>query len=255
MQEQFDNVQGVQFEFINSLKNNGTKYLLIFDDSCAEICNSKEFVDIATAGRHRVFSTINIKHILFHQRKLGTDVELQNTHIVLSKSPRDVHQVATLSVQLGLGSALADWYRNATCVPFGHLLIELSPRTDDRLRYCTNSGKIPSKFYVPDNLKYLKYFDDEHNKSLYSPSIPALFHRMQNSVSKNLSKKIYPISRRMHRHPAARKVVRNKKMSCPKVQRRNSRTFVKKNSLEATKKSPFVAKSIIGHKNNFPLRH
>ena len=30
-------VQGVHFEFINSLKNNGTKYLLIFDDSCAEI--------------------------------------------------------------------------------------------------------------------------------------------------------------------------------------------------------------------------
>ena len=56
MQKEIDNlefVQGVHFEFINSLKNNGTKYLLIFDDSCAEICNSKEFVYIATAGRHR----------------------------------------------------------------------------------------------------------------------------------------------------------------------------------------------------------
>ena len=27
-------VRGVNFEFIDSLKNNGTKYLLIFDDSC-----------------------------------------------------------------------------------------------------------------------------------------------------------------------------------------------------------------------------
>ena len=78
-------VQGVHFEFINSLKKNGTKYLLIFDDSCAEICNSKEFVDIAAAGRHRGFSTIYIKHNLFHQSKLGRDVELQNTHIVLFK--------------------------------------------------------------------------------------------------------------------------------------------------------------------------
>ena len=33
-------VRGVNFEFIDSLKNNGTKYLLIFDDSCEEICNS-----------------------------------------------------------------------------------------------------------------------------------------------------------------------------------------------------------------------
>ena len=243
------------FEFINSLKNNGTKYLLIFDDSCAEICNSKEFVDIATAGRHRGFSTIYIKHNLFHQSKLGRDVELQNTHIVLFKSPRDVHQVATLSVQLGLGSALVYWYRDATSVPFGHLLIDLSPRTDDRLRYCTNSGNIPSKFYVPDNLKHLRYLDDEHTKSLYSPSIPALFPPMQSSVSKNLSKRIYPISQRVHRQPAARKLVRSKKKTRAKVQRRNSRTVFKKNNLEATKKSPFVAKRIIAHKNNFPLRH
>ena len=159
MQKEIDNlelVQCLQFEFINSLKNNSTEYLLVFDDSCAEICNSKEFVDIATAGGRHGFSTIYIKHNLFHQSELGRDVELQNTHIVLFKLPRDVHQVATLNVQLGLGSALVDWYRYATSVPFGHLLIDLSPRTDDRLRYCTNSGKIPSKFYVPDNLKHLK---------------------------------------------------------------------------------------------------
>ena len=168
-------------------------------------------MDIVTAGRHRGFSTIYIKHNLFHQSKLGRDVELQNTHIVLFKTPRDVHQVATLSVQLGLGSALIDWYRDATSVPFGHLLIDLSPRTDDRLRYCTNSGNIPSKFYVPDNLKHLEYLDDEHTKSLYSPSIPALFPRMQNSVSKNLSRRNYRVSQRAHRQPAARKLVRGKK--------------------------------------------
>ena len=80
-------VQGVNFEFIDSLKNNGTKYLLIFDESCDEICNSKAFVDNATAGRHRGFSTIYIKHNQFHQSKLGIDVELQNTHIVLFNLP------------------------------------------------------------------------------------------------------------------------------------------------------------------------
>ena len=99
MQKETDNlelVQCVHFEFINSLKNNGTKYLLNFDDLYAEICNSKEFVDIATTGRHREFCTIYIKHNLLYQSKLGRDVKLQSTHIVLSKSPRDVHQNATL---------------------------------------------------------------------------------------------------------------------------------------------------------------
>ena len=91
MQKEIENlefVRGVNFEFIDSLKNNGTKYWLIFDDSCEEICNSKSFVDIATAGRHRGLSTIYIKHNLFHQSKLGRDVELQNTHCSLQVSPR-----------------------------------------------------------------------------------------------------------------------------------------------------------------------
>ena len=114
--ERLEFVQGVNFEFIDSLKNNGTKFLLSFDDSCVEICNSKALVDIATAGRHRGLSIFYIKHNFFHQSKLGRDVELQNTHIVLFKSPRDVMQVTTLSTQLGLGSELVDWYRDATSV-------------------------------------------------------------------------------------------------------------------------------------------
>ena len=60
-------VQGVNFEFIDSLKNNGTKYLLIIDDSCEDICNSKAFVDISTAGKHRGLSTIYIKHTYFQK--------------------------------------------------------------------------------------------------------------------------------------------------------------------------------------------
>ena len=105
-------VQRVNFEFIDSLKNNGTKYLLIFADSREEICHSKALVDLATAGRHQALSTIYIKHNFFHHSKLGRDVELQNTHFVLFKTPRDVMQVTTLGAQLGVGSELVDWYRD-----------------------------------------------------------------------------------------------------------------------------------------------
>ena len=108
--------------------------MLIFDDSCEVICSSKVFVDITTAERHRGLSTVYIKHNLFHQSKLARDVELQNTHIVFFKSPRDVMQVTTLSTQLRLGSELVDWYQDATSVPFGPLLIDLSPRADNRSR-------------------------------------------------------------------------------------------------------------------------
>ena len=40
MQKEIDSLvffQGVNFEVLDSLKNNGTKYLLKFDDSCEEI--------------------------------------------------------------------------------------------------------------------------------------------------------------------------------------------------------------------------
>ena len=64
---------------------------------------------------------------MFHQSKLGRDVELQITHLVLFKSPRDVLQTNTLSQQLGLGSQLKKWYQDATSTLCGHLLIELTP--------------------------------------------------------------------------------------------------------------------------------
>ena len=146
-------IQGVDFELIENLPNKGTKYLLIFDDSCEEISNSKQFVKVATAGRHRGLNTIYIKHNLFHQSKLGRDVELQNTHKVLFKSPRDVLQINTLSQQLGLGSQLKEWYQDATSTPYGHLLIDLTPKTVDSLRYCTNSGSVPSNFYLQQEQK------------------------------------------------------------------------------------------------------
>ena len=84
--ETLEFLRTVNFEFIDSLKNNGTKYLLLFDDSCEAISNSKAFVDFATAGR-RVLSTIYIKHNLFHQSKLGRYVELQNAQLFSSSLP------------------------------------------------------------------------------------------------------------------------------------------------------------------------
>ena len=88
-------------------------------------------------------------------------------------------QVPTLSTQLGHSSELVDWCRDATSVLFAHLLIGLSPRTGDRLRYCTNTGSNTSKFYISDQLKQSKTLDDEHTKSLYSPSVPIFFPQKQ----------------------------------------------------------------------------
>ena len=114
---------------------------------------------VDTAGRLRGLNTLYIKHNLFHQSKLGRDVELQNARIVLFKSPRDVLQIKTLSQQLGLGSHLKEWYQDATFVPYGRLFIDLTPKTVDSLRYCSNSGSVPTKFYLPAEIETI-FLDD-----------------------------------------------------------------------------------------------
>ena len=148
-------------------------------------------------------------------------------------------QVTTLSTQLGLGSELVDWYRDATSVPFGHLLIDLSPRTDDRLRYCTNSGSVRSKFYIPERLKHSRTLDDEHTNFLYSPSVPIAFPQMQKSLSSVLPKRVYPVSMRMHSRSGQRKLANHKKTSRGKVSGRSLVTITKKNNLEAKKEETF----------------
>ena len=221
--------------------------MLIFDGSCEKICNSKTLVDIATAARHRGLSTIYITHNLFHQSKLGRYVELQNTHIVLFKFPRDVMQVSTLSAQLGLESEKVDWYRDATSVPYGHLLIDLFPRTDDRLRYCTNTSSILSKFDILDRLKQSKILDDEHAKSLYSPSVPNIFPQMQKSFPSVLPKRVYPVSMRMHNKSAQRKPVIRKMTSRGKVSKRRLTIVSKTCNLEAKKRHSGVRKRLTAH--------
>ena len=156
---------------------------------------------------------------------------------------------------MGLASEVVDWYRDATSVPFGQLLIDLSPRTDDRLCYCTNSGSVPSKFHIPERLKHLKTLDDEHTKSLYSPSVPIAFPQMQKSLSSVLSKRVYPVSMRMHSKSTQGKLANHKKTSRGKVSRRSVVTIAKKNILEAKKKRSVVRNRIATNSRHYTSRH
>ena len=228
--------------------------MLIFDASCEKICNSKAFVDIATAGRNRGLSTTYNKHNLFRKSQLGRDVELQNTHIDLFKSPRDVMQVTTLSTQLGLGSDLVGWYRDATSVPFGHLLIDLSPWTDERLHYCTDCGSVPSKFNIRERLKHLKALDDEHTKTLSSPSVLVAFPQMQKPPSSVLPRRHYLVSMRTHSKSTQKKLASHEKTSRGKVSRRSLATIAKKNELEAKKKRSVVRIKIATNSNHNTTR-
>ena len=109
--------------------------LLVYDDSCEEIFNDKEFVKIATSGRQRKLHVIYIKHNLFQQSKWSRTTDLNTTHIVLFKSLRDIQQIEYLGKQLNCLQLLKDAYKLATAQPYGHLIIELDPKTSQSLQF------------------------------------------------------------------------------------------------------------------------
>ena len=117
------NVKFMKFNGFESLRNL-ENVLLVFDDSCENIYDDKEFVRLATAGRHRGVDVIFVKHKLFQQSRCSRTIDLNTSHIILFKSPRDVQQLDLLGRQLNVSKFLRSCYELATRDSFGHLLIK-----------------------------------------------------------------------------------------------------------------------------------
>ena len=139
----------VKFDGFDRLRNI-ENVLLVIDDSCEKIYNDKEFVKLATAGRHRGLDVTYVKHNLFQQSRWSRTFDLNTSFIIYFKSPRDFQQLHHLGRQLKAAKLLRQSYELATKDSFGHLLIDLDPRTSECLRYYSNIiPPGPSIFYLP----------------------------------------------------------------------------------------------------------
>ena len=78
----------------------------------------------AVAGTHKKFIAFS-RNNLFHQSKWSRTIDLNTTHIILFKSPRDLQQIDYLGRQLKKVEFLRDCYTRATSEPHGHLLIKV----------------------------------------------------------------------------------------------------------------------------------
>ena len=142
--------------------------LVVIDDLYDEAANTKEFLDLVIAGRHRNVHLMVLRHNLFQQSKFSKTIDLNVTQIVLFNSPRDSEQIGILGRQLGERSTLLKVYKRATQEAFGHLLIDLDVRSSRNLRYCSHcSGDEPSHFYCARDELFIS-INDEFTKLLYS---------------------------------------------------------------------------------------
>jgi hypothetical protein len=95
-------------------------------------------------------SVVFITQNLFHKNKFVRTMNL-NTHcIVMFKNPRDAGQVAILARQIYPGKShfVVEAFKDATKEPYGYLLIDLRPDTDDRYR-------IRTKIFPDDPRQYV----------------------------------------------------------------------------------------------------
>ena len=123
---------------------------------------------LATAGRHKKIIVIYLKHNLYQQSKWSRTIDLNTSHILLFKSARDIQQVEFLGKQLNLVKFLKHCYQLATKEPFGHLVIDLDPKTSDCLRYCSNIVEPgPSIFYIPSDKAETTPLNNEREKIIY----------------------------------------------------------------------------------------
>ena len=165
-----------QIEFIKYSGLDKTKKLLdcllIYNDSCEEIFNYKEFVKIATSGRHRRLHVIYVKHNLFQQSKWSRTIDLNTTHIILFKTLRDIQQIEYLGKQLNCLQLLKDANKVATAQPYGHLIIDLDPKTSQGLRFSFQLiGPEPSIFYIPSEEAVVTPITNEKEKLVYAQAM------------------------------------------------------------------------------------
>lgn len=158
----------INFAMINTLKN----CLLIFDDSCEEIYEDRNFLKIAVSGRHRKLHVIFVKHNLFHQSKQSRTIDLSTTHLILFNSPRDVNQINYLGKQLKKTEFLSDAFEKSIAEPFGHLLIDLDSKTSPGLRFCSNIVQPGATiFYIPSSKAVITPLTNERERIGYTTAL------------------------------------------------------------------------------------
>ena len=85
------------------------------------------------------------------------------------KPPQDTQQINFIGRQLNNTQFLKESYELAIRKQFGHLLVDLDPKTSDVLRYCSNIVPTgPSNFYLPSAKAVITNLADERERILYA---------------------------------------------------------------------------------------
>ena len=113
--------------------------LLVIDDLMQETNDTVANI-FTKISHHRNVSVLYLTQNIFPKNKYARTISLNSHYLVLFKNPRDAGQIAVLSRQMyPNGSKFAvEGFRDATAKPYGYLLIDMKPDTDEKHRLRTN---------------------------------------------------------------------------------------------------------------------
>lgn len=113
--------------------------LLIIDDLMNETNDTVANI-FTKISHHRNVSVLYLTQNIFPKNKHARTISLNSHYLVLFKNPRDAGQIAVLARQMyPNGSKFAvESFRDATDTPYGYLLIDMKPDTDEKHRLRAN---------------------------------------------------------------------------------------------------------------------
>lgn len=114
--------------------------MLILDDLMQEISKSPQVTQLLTRDTHHLeLFAITLSQNLYPGGREQASQNRNYHYTVLFKNPADTRYVKALGNRwLGNSQAFWELYQKATQKPFGYLLIDHHPRTDEALRFRTN---------------------------------------------------------------------------------------------------------------------
>ena len=139
----------------------GEHFLLVTDDLMTEMAKSSMAQDICTKmSHHRNFSCLNILQNIFVQGKTARNQALNSQFFLLTRTCRDVKQIAILGSQLfpGKTKQFAEIYQDAVDNPLNdkiapHLLVACHP-------FKTRRGcQLMANIFPPDGVRVLYRID------------------------------------------------------------------------------------------------
>lgn len=116
--------------------------VLILDDLMTQVAKSEDIVAVFSITAHHKNCTVwfFLPQNLFCQFKNFRCLSLNCHYVVLFRSLRDSKQILSFGAQVypGQSSYFKDAYQKATSKPYGFLLVDTNPASEDRYRLRTH---------------------------------------------------------------------------------------------------------------------